>query len=409
MLQTQRTKQRPRTAHHRFAAACLVITALLSTAIAACADHIDDDNNNDAGSTPPVAANALRNIDITVVYPLPAPDALDDLMRPTTPGRDGALLTADVFDRGGVPELDVRAALATDAARLDALRVVAVRFDPCAGVVMPPAAPATCQPQIRLIFQSLLIVDDTTIARDGAVHAFYALSADDFDVVLQELRAVRAAHATDAPVPLGIHPVLQAEGLSGPYATRLRALITRFCGAPHLVRVTHFRRTARDVASWDFALRERSGDRWSDGVIATTTQTTESLLTIAGGRWDAVATPTISHADDPTRVFRVDLSEEADAFTAVARVLDPRVHSSESIDCASCHIAGDIERFGTAVRGLPSTPFTSTHPLDSAERSEDEAIGFENIHMLSWFGASFSVSPRVANETATILEHLDRE
>lgn len=359
-----------------------------------------------AASHAPAAPSALRNVDVTVAFPLPESNDLESLLRPEDQGRDGPLLPSNVFADGSLPDLDVRAPLADDEARRAALRVVALRFDPCPGVVMPPRDAATCQPQIRLIFQSLQAEGRKTIARDGALHAFYRLVPDDFARVLDELRRMRAGHASDPPVPLGIHPWAQQEGLHGAYATTIRALVTRWCGESNLVRVTSFRRIESGPL-WEFAIRERPDGAWLDRPVATTDQPRQTLRTISGGRWDAMITPPGSHHDDPTRVFRVQQKEEAEAFTAVGRVLDPRAHSSESLDCASCHIAADVAQFGVSVRNLSLATFASSYPLDVTARSEDEAIGFENVHMISYFGDSFSVSPRVANETAVILEFLN--
>src|SRR5262249_29321873 len=142
--------------------------ALLVLALSGSTDARADD-----ASTP------LRNVDVTVVMPLPAPAAVDALLRPDDAGERGALLPASVFGASS-PELDHRDPLPDDAARLHALRVVAVRFDPCPGVTMPPRDRTACQPDVRLVFQSLRPEGAGVVARDGAVHVFYRLSPSDF-------------------------------------------------------------------------------------------------------------------------------------------------------------------------------------------------------------------------------------
>ena len=47
----------------------------------------------------------LRNVDVAIIYPLPAASDLDALLKPSDQGLGGALLTAAVFDQGAVPEL----------------------------------------------------------------------------------------------------------------------------------------------------------------------------------------------------------------------------------------------------------------------------------------------------------------
>jgi hypothetical protein len=365
------------------------------------------DASADNPSTP------LRNVDVTVVMPLPAPADVDALLRPDDAGERGALLPASVFG-ASIPELDHRDPLSDDSARLHALRVLAVRFDPCPGVTMPPRDRASCQPDVRLVFQSLRSEGAGVVARDGAVHAFYRLSPSDFAGVVAELRAVRAEHATDPDGPLDVNPILAREGLSGPYAKRLRGLVLRAAGASNLVRVTHFRRTKTDstpqVIEWSFAIREKATDgAWSDSKVATTTVTEQTAATIVGGRWDAIITPEVTHADDPTRVFRVATqSDRQQAFDADVRVLNPRIHSSESVDCATCHVVPEVAGFAHATLGLAVDAypdrFQSRFGVAAASLTDLEAVAFDHIHMLSYLGTKLSVTPRVANETAAVLE-----
>jgi hypothetical protein len=39
------------------------------------------------------------------------------------------------------------------------------------------------------------------------VHAFYRVTSDDFEVVLEELRDIRSGHATDPETRLDVHPL----------------------------------------------------------------------------------------------------------------------------------------------------------------------------------------------------------
>lgn len=350
-------------------------------------------------------AKRLRNVDVTIIYPLPVPGDLDVLIQPTDEGTGGPLLPATVFVDGHIPELDELAPLADDAGRLGALRVVAIRFDPCSG-----AAP--CRPGMRLVFQSLRNDGGFIVARDGAVHAFYELTTPAFQAAVDELRILRAEDAAAPAVKLDIHPRLRAEGPTGAFAQRIKALVMSHAGAANLVRVTHFRHHVQGPAMWSFAMRERRAGSWQDSIVPTTAVTEQSLNTISGGRWDADIVPAVAHVDDVTRLFEVATpQEESTAFHATVRVLNPRVHTSETIDCATCHIAPIVATFARSTRGLDvesySDRFRSTYPLDAASQSEDEATGFQNVHMLSYLGTSLSVSARTANETALVLELLN--
>jgi hypothetical protein len=180
---------RPPTGARRFAPAGPLRAALAFALIAGCSAPEQSSTTSEsttAGSSTaesstsespttttssPIDPTALRNVDVTVIYPLPLADELESLLAPTDPGNDGQLLPQAIFAAGGVPELDERAPLADDAARLAALRVVAVRFDPCPGELAPPPPGTVCQPDIRLIYQSLTPGPSGMLARDGALHA----------------------------------------------------------------------------------------------------------------------------------------------------------------------------------------------------------------------------------------------
>ncbi len=52
----------------------------------------------------------------------------------------------------------------------------------------------------------------------------------------------------------------------------------------------------------------------TNSLIGTTKATEQTLTTIAGGRWDALIEPELTHHDDPTSVFKVDMAHEQEAF-----------------------------------------------------------------------------------------------
>ncbi len=364
-------------------------------------------------TSPPINSTALRNVDVSVIYPLPPVDEVERLLAATDAGNGGPLLPPALF-ADGVPELDERTPLADDAARLATLRVVAVRFDPCPGELAPPPAGTVCQPDIRLVFQSLMPGPTSLIARDGALHGFYRLTPDAFAAVLDELRDIRAEHVSDPEVPLDVHPLLLSTGLAGAYAQRLAALVVKYAGPATLVRVTEFRRLATPEVRWVFSLKEKPEGAWQNMQISTTGVTEQGLVTIVGGTWNAVLTPPVSHPDDVTKIFSLsDPVEMAAAFKPVVRVLHPGVHSSESIDCATCHITPDVAVFARSTQSLDVADyperFTSSYPLDFVGKSVGDSIGFENMHMMSYLGGSLSITARVANETAAVLEIIQGE
>ncbi len=349
----------------------------------------------------------LRNVDVTVLYPLPEAAQIDALLAPGSVGKGGPLVGKEVFAGGTVPELDEVSTLPDDDARLASMRVVALRYDPCAGVTMPPKVPGSCVPQLRLVFQSLDATAPPTRARDGAMHAFYRLDAVAAADVERRLRAFRAERLSDPEVPLGIHPRLVEEGPSGVLGAGLRSLVLAHAGPETLVRVTTFSRLANAFFDWRFTIRERGTAGFADGSIATIAGPSQIVRTNIGS---AKLTPPSGSPDNPIPFFDVSPAERATALKATARALNPRIHHSESIDCGACHVAAEIAVFAQRKAGLsldPNDRFATSYRLDAVPGPQDDLSLLQNFHMLSYFGVIPSVATRTANETAAVLEYVN--
>ena len=395
----------------------VIVTSFALVGAAACgattagsASEAPSSGGPSGGTPTPTTTVTLRNVDVTVIYPLPRASQIDALLAPSSVGRGGPLVGKDVFDKGNVPELDESAGLPDDDARLAAMRVVALRYDPCAGVTMPPKDSAGCVPQLRLVFQSLDASSASTRARDGALHAFYRLDRTAAAEIEEQLRSMRAGRASDPEMPLGVHPRLAEEGPAGPYGSALRSLVLAHAGPENLVRVTTFSRIANAHFDWKFAIRERSAAGFTDGSIATIGKNSQIVRTISGGRLDADFDPPSGSPDDPTRLFKVSSGEQPSAFKATAKVLNPRTHSSESVDCGPCHVAPDVAVFAEQALMLPLDPdtrFVTSYPLAATAKPVEDAFGLKNLHMLSYLDRTLNVSARSANETAAILEYLN--
>ena len=349
----------------------------------------------------------LRNVDVTVLYPLPEAAQIDALLAPGSVGKGGPLVGKEVFAGGTVPELDEFATLPDDDARLASMRVVALRYDPCAGVTMPPKVPGSCVPQLRLVFQSLDATAPPTRARDGAIHASYRLDAVAAADVERRLRAFRAERLSDPEVPLGIPPRLAEEGPSGVLGAGLRSLVLAHAGQETLVRVTIFSRLATAFCDWRFTIRERGTAGFADGSIATIAGPSQIVRTNIGS---AKLTPPSGSPDNPIPFFDVSPAERATALKATARALNPRIHHSESIDCGACHVAAEIAVFAQRKAGLSLDPidrFATSYRLDAVPGPQDDLSLLQNFHMLSYFGVIPSVATRTANETAAVLEYVN--
>lgn len=160
--------------------------------------------------SPDTGTVALRNVDVTIVYPLPNAGHAADLLAPKDDAGTGPFLAPTMF-ADGVPELDAVSPLPASE-RWSSLRVVAVRFDPCFGVLYPPAPGVTCEPDIRVVYQSIVDDGERLVARDGAIHVFYRLSTAEFADALTEFCAARAERSNEPEGALGVNPSLVSEG-----------------------------------------------------------------------------------------------------------------------------------------------------------------------------------------------------
>lgn len=241
-------------------------------------------------------------------------------------------------------------------------------------------------------------------ARDGALHAFYALPDGSFGALRDRLSA---ASPISSRGPLSVHPRLLTEGLHGPFADELSAIFATFATGPRLFRVTHFRRLApsADGPAYAFRLRDRRGETFFDENVPATWAPEQTAFPLASAPRIA---PSITAEDDVTAVFRAASDARAAAFGATARVLDPAVHSSESTDCASCHLAGSIARQASRRYGLDAGDAagvsTSGSPVwpTAAETADDD------LHLLSYRGRTLTIAARTRHEIAASLAFINR-
>ena len=273
-------------------------------------------------------------------------------------GRDGALLPPELYARAcGAPGTLMLGGTPA-APALAGLRVVALRLDPCFG----PA----CQPQLRLVFQTLRFADGTAVAVDDAVHAFYAVEPGELAAMV---RAVAALHHRPLG-PLAPHPLLVAQGLRGELGTALADLVRRHAGARNLVRLTVLTSSGLGTA-WNFAGVDLAG-----GVA-----TPIAIPRLPGARVEgffAGFTPRVveaTFAPAPTLAPADDLRL---ARAAATRIEAPHLHDASTIDCASCHAAQTLRTGATEV----------------------------DMHMFGYRGATPSIQQRTNNEVAASLAYL---
>ncbi len=363
---------------------------------------------NDAGPTPPSDAGLDLN-DVSWLVPLPLPAQVPVMLGLDSRGPRGPLLPRRLYD--ALPGLLAGEDPQTLFARF---KVVSIRVDPC----FPRTATSGCIQHLRLVAQPIVSAGLVTSTDDATLHLFFELSLDDFADAKQtvwQLRAL-AQGATDGK-PLDVHPVMRAEGLTGPYATTLHALVTRLCGEQNLTRVAFMRLVQKDIA-WRFGALDVQNGQLVPGPIPRLTALTEQGVQEFGN--DAFRSgalqPAASGDDLPVLLSESELRLTDQrtydrAITAALRVEHPARSNPKTMDCGACHVASRALRNARKERPVD----TSTH----ADRyvgharfdlTRIDGIGDDprSLRSFGYFEALSALSQRTINESAEVAEAMSR-
>lgn len=335
----------------------------------------------------------VSRADVTVLLPLTS------TLSATTEGRHGILVPRAHFDAITRHEPLTR----TDEpdALYDALKVVAVRLDPC---FVEARQAKDCPSQVRLVLQPTFptgpaapagTTSSTLTTRDAALHAFYAVPRKELRALAQDLRALRGEAAGDA---VSVHPS----------PDRVADLVLDHLGQDRLTRITHMSVHASNEA-WVFAGFDidpetgRRTDLLVPGGIETPAHDFrfEQHLTNTGTDGELAASlipepviePDIAGFLDARRRDSLSAESRAAALAAFDRLLDPAQHDPGTADCASCHIASAATHFAARTAQTPASPYDDT----------------KNQRMLGYYFDAPTVSPRVLAETDLVVDALNTD
>jgi hypothetical protein len=343
--------------------------------------------------------HSLTANDISVLFPLP-PAGDDALLSAATLGKGGPLLPRSVYGEIG---LSVVQDLGDTDVEYQAMRVVAVRFDPC---FSHDVSGTPCQPEVRLIFETVDVAGQRTF--DGAVHALYNLDQDEFAALTAELRALTAAAPENVPGPLQVSPALQAQGEDGPYAQGLRALILAHCGAANLARLTFITRTDVDNGDWKLgglALIEHLDTGFGPpGALPITgiDATIQSVLNPGGPGFEFTVHPGLAETIAVQGISESGLSamshdDQVAVHAWAMRMENPMLTTPDGTDCASCHLAGKTAQV------LESLDPTLLTPEDAAARGSRVITTVDttqdNLRQFGYYERTPYISQRAANDT----------
>jgi hypothetical protein len=392
----------------------LTVAALAMAACHSSHPHTTSDATADAApdaipdAFTPIESHALGMNDVTILLQLP-----DDPINGTTFAR----LTGFPTGTDLVPR-DVFASLVTAPGDVgypyEQFQAVAIRFDLCDRVDANPC-PSGADGQLRLTFQPLAFGVNVMVdqGQDAALQAFYPVPAYELAPMIDELRRLARLYNFQTSSPLAINQGLSSIEAPSEYSKGMMALVAKYASAAQLTRLTLFSADAnggRD--NWIFRGVELSGGAFQPISIPTISAPQQRAIFNNGYDVSPVA-------DSPAGIQLSFLQTQFDAapyamrqaaLAALAAAQNPTTTGFHVEQCVNCHAGTYL----TAVRATdlgvdPMTvagTYTSSHPL-SISFGEAASVG-ASLRGLGWYYSSAVISQRVANETALVLDEIDR-
>lgn len=411
----------------------LVCSCLAVTAGSAMGCSSRADTEPTTGTDGSTAGRAQLN-DVSVLYPLATTESgFESYLSASASTRGGVLLPQTLYE-GAESEFWPGSYSAPTQSALDTiygmLRMVAFRLDPCFANIGPITEPSHCQAQIRLVLQPLSYANGSTTAGDGAVHAFYSLSTEDFESAVRAVIAARESISGSADLgPLAVHPIMARQGPDGQMAHRLNSLVTQYAGASNLVRVTVLNsasvpappRAAHPARIWNFHGYDVVGGTLEPLVIPAlpSGSTSVNFSAAADPLVGAFLPPSVSSDNmqtmaDATRFDAASAAVQTSAFDAALRIENPDFNSPNTIDCASCHLARPSRDLVAAKRGFSAANNPNAFSADPryvpcrdmALTTSNDGTAL-NVHAFSYLGGQPMINARVINESASIMTYLN--
>lgn len=364
--------------------------------------------------------------DVSYLFRLPdgGAQADIDLLGPKDHGVLGALLPKDLYQQ--VPTLLIGG---NGNATLyeKALRVVAARIAPC-----PSQESNHCVPEIRLVWQPVEHDGHTGkwLAGDAAVHSFYRLSHNDFELLKKELWRIKqwlaSQGVTTTSAALDIHPALKNMNTADTFNHEIQQTLVKYAGSSNLEKITYVA-LMTPKRWWRFGIFEKNADGvWNTSDIPRLDMTTEDIFNTAVEDGvglglekgvDAVFNIFPEAYPDTDNIFQVinkgyRFNDERDKkvfkekLAAIDRFRNPHNTNPDNLDCASCHYADatkeyignrfpELEKVSTAAEFInPAPDILNLENLSLAAKSG------RNVRAFGYFKDKPVIIQRTINEAA---------
>jgi hypothetical protein len=318
-------------------------------------------------------------------------------------GIDGArdLVPRDLYHRVATSHRDI-------AFNFSDFILFAIRFDLCDRAATGPC-PEGVDGSLRLVFQPLVPI---AAAADAGLHAFYTIPAAELGFVVNELRAIARL---SSPSPLGPLRGIGI-GMVGELRQRLLGLVDRYARTDRLIRLSVMGQDVRSaeprVVFRGVELRNGEMVDMTVGTLEATQQ--EAALTGSDSTYDVAPL-----ADQPAGLAlalqasafdAATPAEQRTALDALVATENPTLHTAATAQCVTCHtsthlVARRALSAGIDISSLPSF-FTTTR--DTRILNGISAGSARSLHAFGWLGNSITISQRVANETAIVLDEIEQ-
>ncbi|WP_413288676.1 hypothetical protein [Bdellovibrio sp. HCB337] len=353
--------------------------------------------------------------DVSYLMPLPSQVGPDNLLGIEAPGRGGALLPPRLL--ASVPPLTVTH---TEQQTLEALRVIAVRIDPC----FPLPTPQSCQRQIRIVWQPIeegRLNQTQTI--DAALHSFYVLNEKEFGDLLNDLQTWKTKHSVKTEgLALQVHPAWNLQKDQSPALIDFNNIIKKFAGAENLSRVTAMvLRGAGDM--WAFQGFEVKNGGLQILKIPRINHGSQAFLNFAvpADHFDrGQISPEPKAPDTINQIIRNSDKLSAgneelirQEVTAALRIENPKNFNPENLDCVSCHVAQPAREWAQRKRGDITIAdlvqgFGYQNPRYNLSNSTKILSNTQMIRAFGYFIQEASISQRVINESAEVADLINQ-
>lgn len=350
----------------------------------------------DAGSYTPVEKRALGLNDLTYLLPLSPADGGTPSPFPTA----DTMIPRALFERLTTTPGDVL----TDLSRL---RLVGVRFDLC-DRSKPMPCDANADGVFRLVHQPVFNDGST---EDIAFHSFFPVPRSEVPRVVDTLRAL--ARLQDVPTN-GRLAVNQAIETNPEFTQTLVELLRTYASTSRLFRLTLFGQlTNRPVVMWVFRGINKQGPSFVRIDIPDLQEIDQVALAASSVEFSLRPL-----ADNPTGFVRaMSLSSynlappslQKESLEAMVATENPLLHTSDTVQCASCHVVTTLIADRTSTAGVPVTSLTNRYTSSSFDLTPlgDPAVRFRTLRGLGYFGRSPLVAQRTINETANVIGEIE--